>query len=88
MIEENFEKLNKDDVLKFVVGDLTDLGDMRKIIKIKYNNAEQPRFYVSPVWGKIKPVELVNYVKNHKMTNVCVQVQLHKIIWNPEARGV
>lgn len=88
MIEENFEKLNKDDVLKFVVGDLTDLGDMRKIIKTKYNNVEQPRFYVSPVWGKIKPVELVNYVKDHKITNVCVQVQLHKIIWNPEARGV
>lgn len=88
MVEENFSKLNRDDVLKFVVGSLTDLGDMREIIKTKYHNKEEPRFYVSPVWGKIRPVELVNYVKNHGMKNVCVQVQLHKIIWSPEARGV
>ena len=43
---------------------------------------------MSPVWGRIEPVELVDYVKAHGLDRVCVQVQLHKIIWSPTKRGV
>lgn len=43
---------------------------------------------MSPVWGKIEPRELVEYVRKEKLAEVCVQVQLHKIIWEPDRRGV
>ena len=44
--------------------------------------------YVSPVFGAIEPSELVEYILDNKLNNVKVQVQLHKIIWEPTKRGV
>ena len=61
--------------------------DMKEII-IKYFPRGGPKFYVSPVWGKIETRELVEYVRKEKLAEVCVQVQLHKIIWEPDRRGV
>lgn len=84
---DNFEKLTEKDVLKFVVGDRRDLDDMKRIIETHFKK-QKPKFYVSPVWGKIKPVELVEYVKENRLHDVCVQVQLHKIIWSPTQKGV
>ena len=83
----NLKELTEDDVLKFVVSSKTDLEDMKEII-IKYFPRGGPKFYVSPVWGKIEPRELVEYVRKEKLAEVCVQVQLHKIIWEPDRRGV
>ena len=83
----NLKELTEEDVLKFVVSSKTDLEDMKEII-IKYFPRGGPKFYVSPVWGKIEPRELVEYVRKEKLAEVCVQVQLHKIIWEPDRRGV
>lgn len=87
MRTENFRDLTKDDVLKFVVSDRRDLDDMKYILDT-YFPTGGPKFYVSPVWGRIEPAELVDYVKAHGLDRVCVQVQLHKIIWSPTKRGV
>jgi hypothetical protein len=87
MRTENFRDLTQDDVLKFVVSDRRDLDDMKYILDT-YFPGDGPKFYVSPVWGRIEPVELVDYVKAHGLDRVCVQVQLHKIIWSPTKRGV
>lgn len=84
----NFAKLTSKDVLKFVVESEEDMDDMKRIIQKYFQRDDTPQFYVSPVWGKIKPVELVEYVRKNKLGNVCVQVQLHKIIWDPDKRGV
>lgn len=83
----NLKELTEDDVLKFVVSSKTDLEDMKEII-IKYFPRGGPKFYVSPVWGKRETRELVEYVRKEKLAEVCVQVQLHKIIWEPDRRGV
>lgn len=85
---KNFEKLGKEDVLKFVVSHEKDLEEMEKIVRSCFDGKNDPRFYVSPVWGRITPRELVEFVRNHKLANVTVQVQLHKIIWSPTERGV
>lgn len=83
----NLEFLDEDDVLKFVVGDEQDLEKVYYILK-KYNIKAQ--VYLSPVFNKIQPVEIVKFMKNNKdvFKNVRIQVQLHKIIWNPDERGV
>lgn len=84
---KNLNFLDKDDVLKFVVGSEEDL-DRTWTILDEYKPKAQ--VYISPVFGKIEPVEIVNYMKYHKKSfmNARVQVQLHKIIWNPDERGV
>ncbi len=86
MLKENLALLTRHDVLKFVVGNETDLNEMKRVVT-EYKNGN-PLFYVSPVYGEIESAEIVEYIKRNYLDNVCVQVQLHKIIWNPDARGV
>ena len=81
----NLKVLQPKDVIKFVVSNYNELEKMEYILEESGCKA-QP--YVSPVFGAIEPKELVEYVLDNKLNNVKVQVQLHKIIWNPNMRGV
>lgn len=83
MLVSNLKLLSKNDVLKFVVGDKKDLDVCRHLIKYT-----QAKVYISPVFGKITPREIVEYMLEHEMHDCRVQVQLHKIIWDPEQKGV
>ena len=83
MLLANISKLRKQDVLKFVVSDDNDLDTVQRI----YQNTKAT-VYISPVFGRIEPKQIVEYMLEHNMENCRVQVQLHKIIWNPEERGV
>ena len=85
MLEENLSRLTEEDVLKFVVGSMSDLDQMLDVLST-HNLVCQ--VYVSPVFGKIDPKDIVKYVLDHKLNNVHVQVQLHKVIWDPDKRGV
>lgn len=82
---DNFMYLRHQDVLKFVVGDINDLNQMRDILN-------QYRIYcnvfVSPVFGKIDPKDIVKYLLDNNLENVRLQLQMHKIIWDPNMRGV
>ena len=84
---DNLKFLDKDDVLKFVVGSEEDL---ERVATILDNNDIKAQIYISPVFGKIEPVAIVDFMKQHKdiLKNAKVQVQLHKIIWDPNERGV
>ena len=83
MLLDNISKLRKLDVLKFVVSDDNDLDTVQRI----YQNTKAT-VYISPVFGRIEPKQIVEYMLEHNMENCRVQVQLHKIIWDPEERGV
>ena len=85
MILSNLEFLQPKDVIKFVVSNYNEMEKMEYILESSKCKA-QP--YVSPVFGAIEPSELVEYILDNKLNNVKVQVQLHKIIWNPNMRGV
>jgi len=87
MDKKNLTFLDENDVLKFVVGSEQDLDATKNIIQ---NYPLKCQIYISPVFGKIEPVDIVNYMKEYKITfaGARVQVQLHKIIWNPDERGV
>ena len=82
---DNLKILNSRDVLKFVVGTVQELDKMKQIITEYKPNGH---IFVSPIFGKIEPKQLVDYVLENNLQNVRVQVQLHKIIWSPETRGV
>lgn len=85
----NLEKLRENDVLKFVIGK----GDFERVEQVIKNHSIKSYIYLSPVFGEIEPVELVDFMKNMHIKGIDtskmrVQVQLHKIIWNPNERGV
>ena len=44
--------------------------------------------YLSPVLGAIAPADMVEFMKERRLTGVTLQLQLHKFIWDPEERGV
>lgn len=90
MLAENLHHLRKNDVLKLVIGSQEDLQKAREIVQHSFGNYF---VYLSPVFGAIEPVELVEALKRWHAESVYtdrvrVQVQLHKIIWEPERRGV
>ena len=88
MILSNLEKLRENDCLKFVCAK----EDLDLVLNILENYNVVSYIYLSPVFNEIEPKELVEFMKiNKKRINVSkmrVQVQLHKILWNPEMRGV
>lgn len=81
----NIGLLRKKDVLKFVVGSQEDLDDMRRILIEKHPICN---IYVSPVFGKIEAKDIVEYIKEYKLENCRVQLQMHKFIWDPQTKGV
>ncbi len=80
-----FTHLENWDVLKFVVGSAEDLDTMSRVIRF-YN--PDCHIFVSPVFGRISPAEIVDYLKNSGMSQVRLQLQLHKYVWDPSVRGV
>lgn len=90
---ENFETLCRNDVLKFVVGSFDDLHETESVVaqlsKLLPNN--MPHIFVSPVYGTIPNERIVEWMLNSAVLtqeNARFQVQLHKIVWNPDCRGV
>ncbi len=83
----NMEILDEFDTVKFVSSSRKDLDKAKEIIDT-YRLDERCHVYISPVFGAIKPVEIVDYMIEHNMNKVNMQLQLHKFIWNPEERGV
>ena len=85
MLPENFEKLRPQDVLKFVVGDEADL---RQALGVYRLYRPKCAVYVGAVFGKIEPRRIVEFMKENRLTDWHMQLQLHKFIWNPDDRGV
>ena len=87
MIAENFSVLEKEDTVKFVSGSRTDLERAGEIIE-KYRLLDRCHVYFSPVFGRIEPAEIVDFMLNKRMNKARIQIQMHKVIWDPNARGV
>lgn len=87
MNPENFQWLRSQDTVKFVVGSSADLEKTEQVIK-KYGLVGNCHIYISLVFGAIEPAKIVDYMKEHQMNGVNMQLQMHKFIWNPQQRGV
>ena len=89
---ENLETLGADDVLKFVVGTIEDLEETENVVKsLAEKKNDMPHLFISPVFGNLSNEEIVNWLLGSSTmveNNARFQVQLHKIIWDPERRGV
>lgn len=83
----NFACLRSWDTVKFVVGNHDDLNAAWSIAK-EHRLLDRCHVYLSPVFGAIKPAEIVDFMKEHRWNGATMQLQLHKFIWDPNARGV
>lgn len=87
MCSDTFKQLEVGDVLKFVVGSQEDLNQALEFVE-RYDINPGVSIYVSPVYGKIEPKEIVEFIQCHKLWYWKTQLQMHKYIWNPDERGV
>ena len=87
MCLDNFSYLKEQDTVKFVCGTMEDLERAEQIIG-QYTLTNRCAVYLSPVFGQMEPAEMVEFMKDRQMNGVNLQLQLHKLIWNPEERGV
>ena len=84
---ENFKILRKKDTLKFVASSVNDLKKAKDIIE-KYDLIDRVNIIFSPVFGKIELTDIVDFLKDNKLNDVRMQLQMHKFIWAPDERGV
>ena len=80
------EELNKEDEIKFVIGDKIDYQWTKKIVE-KYQLNKKWTILLSPVFEKLSLEELSKWILSDNF-NVRLQLQMHKYIWDPEKRGV
>jgi len=83
----NLLHLTNRDEIKFVLSDRIDYEWMRGVIGERKLYEIGCGLLASPVWGKLNPKDLVQWVLADGL-NVRVQVQLHKVIWGATAQGV
>ena len=87
MVLSNFELLSPDDTVKFVSGSTQDLERAYQVIQ-EYDLLRKCHVYFSPVFGDIEPAEIVSFMMSHKLNEARLQIQMHKVIWDPDRRGV
>lgn len=87
MDTDNFKLLNMKDTVKFVVGSNEDLLRTKQIIE-EYELQGRCNIYISPVFGEINLEDIVNFMKENKLNDVNMQIQMHKVIWAPDKKGV
>lgn len=83
----NLLKLRPQDTVKFVAGSRKDLEKAEEIMKT-YHLIGRCNCYLSPVFGKIEPEEMVEFMKEKDLNGVNLQIQMHKVIWDPNQKGV
>ncbi|TLS37294.1 7-carboxy-7-deazaguanine synthase QueE [Pseudalkalibacillus caeni] len=85
MLHGNFGVLSEGDEIKFVIGSDEDFN-IAKEIKETYHEKGQVLF--SPVWETMPPRKLVEKILSAGLSDVKLSMQIHKVIWHPDERGV
>jgi 7-carboxy-7-deazaguanine synthase len=84
----NLERLRADkDEVKFVIVNFEDWAYALEIIKRYELNKRARAVLISPAWGTLDLKDMAEWVAASGL-DLRMQLQLHKYIWGPEARGV
>jgi 7-carboxy-7-deazaguanine synthase len=83
---ENIIYLKSEDEVKFVIGTREDYNWAKDILR-QYNLTKICAVLFSVVFGGLEPVTLVKWILEDKL-EVRFQLQMHKFIWEPSAKGV
>jgi 7-carboxy-7-deazaguanine synthase len=80
------DRLGRRDAVKFVVADEADYRWAADVIRSR-RLAERTEVLLSPVHGRLDPKDLVSWILRDRLP-ARLNLQLHKYIWSPDARGV
>lgn len=83
---ENLEELRPHDELKFVVASEEDYRWASRVI-VEHRLAGRCPIHLSPVHGAVAPADLAAWILRDRLP-VRLTLQVHKLLWGPEARGV
>lgn len=82
----NFESMNANDELKLVLGSREDYEWARQMIR-EHRLGEKPfGLLYSTVYGKLSPTDLAEWIIADRLPGR-MQLQLHKYLWDPNARA-
>ena len=85
---ENLDIITPNDEVKFVVGNREDYDYAKAVMSTRLagrNDLKPP--LLSPVFGRLNPESLARWILEDHL-DVRLQIQLHKVIWGAEKRGV
>jgi 7-carboxy-7-deazaguanine synthase len=83
----NLDCLTPRDEVKFVLSDRRDYEWAREVIAQRGIEERVNAILLSPVFGHLSPAALASWILEDRIP-VTMQLQMHKQIWDPSARGV
>jgi len=84
---ENVDYLTERDEVKFIVADRRDFDWACDVIQRYHLTSRVSTVLFSPAYSRLPSADLADWVLNCGLP-VCLQLQLHKIIWSDIQRGV
>ncbi len=87
MLPGNYDLLRWGDAVKFVVASREDLECARDVVE-EHDLCSRCEVFFSPVFSCIEPSQIVDFMQEQRMSRVRLQLQLHKIIWPGQEKGV
>ena len=85
---ENIKKLKPSDEVKFVVASKQDFNWAKQIID-DHSLQSKAQLCFSPAWGHVDPKDLVGWLLDEQPNlKARLNLQIHKYIWSPKAKGV
>jgi 7-carboxy-7-deazaguanine synthase len=86
-LTENFDHLTPTDEIKFVIGSRMDYEFAGDIIRDRLSGHPKQKIHLSPVFGLIPAERMAAWIIEDNL-HARLSLQQHKLIWNPEQRGV
>ena len=83
----NLDRLRAHDEVKFVIQDRRDFEYARDVVKAHDLPRRAAAVLFSPVHGVLAPDQLARWILDEHVP-ARLQLQAHKYIWSPDARGV
>ncbi len=83
----NLDHLTARDEVKFVIVDRADYEWARDVIREHAIAARAGAILMSPAFGELEPARLAAWILEDGL-NARLQLQIHKYVWPPTARGV
>jgi 7-carboxy-7-deazaguanine synthase len=83
---ENLDLVTRHDDVKFVIADRQDFDWSIEVVR-RHDLSARTNVLFSPVFGRLEPIDLAGWLLATGEP-VRMQLQMHKYIWEPTARGV
>lgn len=86
MLWDNFRLLTERDEVKFVISSGEDYRYAKEIVA-RYRRERKWSILLSPAFGFLAPEKLAGWMVGDGL-DARFQLQLHKLVWGPDRRGV